>query len=451
MDTNNESDNAVQPFNIRSGGNTFTSADLGSFFAAGRYGGLSRAQSLRVAAGLSCYDVISQDVSRTPLHLCRMTESGPEKLKASEHEIAKLLKFGVNEWMGFKEWLRITAFHLPIYQEATSLLRRNGRNSVMEIYLTNPERCRVEINTTAKRYFYRVIKGNQHEMVQLDWAPDMMPARNVLHLRGRSLDGLVALPSSVLGREVYETLTHMRKFVSDIFARGGIDVFAIGFPDTLTDKQFGRLQNGLRTATKKSKDDAEPLILEGAAGERPEVKSLTMTSADDNFVKTNETIVKEACRLLRVPPHKIFALESVKYDNISEMDRIYVTDTLGFYFDTIEEGMNRRLVDQEADPDLFFAFERDAAYAIDPEKKNKIWRERLESGACTYDEFRSATGQKLWGGKAGGARLIKGAAMLVDTKNEVLVRSGKGDAAENSVPDDSEDGKKKSPNLQVVK
>ncbi len=425
---------------------------MGQLLANGRFGGLGRSTALRVAAGIACFDVIAQDVSKTPLNLYRETEQGPERVLPSEHPVARLLKRGPNEWMGTKEWLRLTAFHLSLYQEATTLIRRRERGDVGELYAHIPERCRVEVNTSERRYFYRVTKASNHDDVQLHWAPNLISAEDVLHFRGRTLDGLVALPSTHLGREVYETLKSMRKFVSDMFERGGMDILALTFPHGLSDEQFKRIEKGVDQAARTSREQGKPLILEGEGGENPEVKSLTMASADQGLDKTFVSTLHEACRLLRVPPHKIFALDDVKYDNIEPMDRHYVNDTLSLYFDTIEEVANRRLLTADTDADLFCAFDRDAAYSIDPAKKAKMHREELERAAITVDEYRSKRGWRKLGGAAGSARLVMGAAVMIDENNEIIMQS-RGDPAEEAMKNGSQEAdeeKQNSPDLRLV-
>jgi HK97 family phage portal protein len=219
---------------------------------------------------------------------------------------------------------------------------------------------------------------------------------------------------------------------------------AFQFPDELTDIQFDRLNKGINESIEKSKKSGKPIILEGKGGKVPEIEKLTMTSADADFVKSNIAAANEMLRYFRVPPHKAFLLESVKYDNLDSAERTYVDDTLTSYFQCICEGLAPVLLTEEEQDDYFLEFDAEMAFSMDPERRQKIVESRWKNGMITYDDMRTEIGFNAVGGEAGQVRMMSGNFVLVDEKNEVVLKAGgnapdatkeDGEPAETTKPD----------------
>ena len=397
----------------------------------------------KLAVAAACLDVIAQDVSKTPLNLRRITENGSEIVKPKSHASANFLKNGPNTFIGAKEFLRVMAYQLAVNSEYLIVARRNNAGELIE-YAGVPCTNIVEtsVNTKARKWYYQVQANTQHEKALFGWAEGKQVHTDVGHIKRRSMNGLDVMSTASLSSGALKLMTEMSNFQSGSYSNGGIPTVAFTFPDGLTDLQFERLQKGIDKSLKKAVRDGTPLILEGADGIVPKVERLSESTGDKEFVKANMAAGMDIIRYFRVPPHKVYLMESIKYDNMDSAERVYVDDTLCSYFSDIQEAMDRALLTADERNEYFHAFDVEQAYALDPKEKHEIIQKRWTSGMITEDEMRQKIGMNTYGGSRGKNRTFSGNLIVVDENNEVLIRSG------GNKP--GEDGKKTDNNKNVV-
>src|SRR5690606_4294507 len=218
---------------------------------------------------------------------------------------------------------------------------------------------------------------------------------------------------------------HMHKFQTDIFNNGGMPILGITFPEGLTDEQWQRLNKELKEQAKKSREKGVPFILEGAQGQVPKVEKMSLTAVDTEFLKANTAAMMDICRFYGVPPHKAYVFDSVKYDNLDSIERLYVDDSLVPIFDAICEALQPVLLTEAEQDQFFISFDKEAAYASDPEKRQKVVESRWKHGMITFDEMREALGYNAADDEAiGKTRMFSGNFVVVNDKNEVVLKAG---------------------------
>lgn len=430
---------------------TWTTLDYSDrLFAMGGniYGSKTALMNLSVSA--MCVDVISQDASKAPLHLRRRTARGSEVVRPSRHPVARLLSSGPNVYMGRREFVRYMAANLAVDSEFYVAARRNNADEILEFSGIQKNNVTNWVNPEVRGWYYNISPGTLHEQALYGWAQGMMSARDVAHIRLRSFNGQDVLSTSSISKSSLKILSDMQKFQGNIYTSGGIPQLAFAFPDSLTEEQYARLIRGLEKALKKAQETGMPLVLEGDGVNLPKVEKLSQSAGDTEFMASMGKIGLDVARHWRVPPHKLYLLENVKYDNQSEQERIYVHDTLFSYFDMIEEGLDRCLLTDNERDDYFFAFDREKAFALDPVAHQKIVESRWTKGMVTQDEMRDAIGLNQIGGEQGDRRLYMGGnSVMVDGDGEVVMRAGGGPGdAETDEPEKSKP-KKKSDDRQL--
>jgi hypothetical protein len=150
-----------------------------------------------------------------------------------------------------------------------------------------------------------------------------------------------------------------------------------------------------------------------------------------------------------VPPHKAYVFDSVKYDNLDSIERLYVDDSLVPIFDAICEALGPVLLTEDEQAQYFIAFDKEAAYASDPEKRQKVVESRWKNGMIEYDEMREAIGYNAAGGGIGRQRMFSGNFVVVDEKGEVVMRAGGNAPGDEKSGDEPKDEKAKG--LRLVK
>lgn len=436
----------------------WSTVQMGERFSKGLYIFGSRQQMFTLSVSLLCIDVLMQDAAKTPFQLRRRVDGGDEAVAPAEHPVAEVLN-EPSEYYGPKEFLRRLVGHLAIDSEHFVAVRRDtsgrGGGAPVEMQGITKRGTEVRVEPDARRYSYFFSPSTLHERAQFGWASGGMSDRDVAHLRKRSLNGVDALATSQLMQSTLGLLEDMQQFQSGIFANGGMPIMAFAFPEGLTDEQFKRLNEDLRKAADKARREGKPFILEGAGGEVPKVEKVSLSSVDTEFVKAHAAAGLEATRYFRVPPHKVWLTETIKYDNLAAEERRYVDEALCPYFEVIEEGLGRVLLSKEDRRQYFLRFDREKAYTSDPEVRHKVIEGRWKNGMIEYDEMRQAIGMNAKGGKVGKRRMFSGNFVLVDENDEVILKAGGNnpndagsDASGNSEPSNGAGGKAR---LKIVK
>jgi HK97 family phage portal protein len=418
-------------------------------FSRGGYLFGSRTGLFRLSISLICIDVLQQDVAKTPIYLRRRTPGGSEIVQPKEHPVARLLARRPNEYYGIGEFIRQMVAHLAIASEYYVPVRRNFAGEVIEFAGVPRRQVSTRVNPLTRKWYYDITPGTLHEQALYGWAEGGLSNKQCAHIRKRSMNGLDALSTFALSENSRELLESMQSFQTSVFKNNGMPTVAFQFPDELTDIQFDRLNKGINESIEKSKKSGKPIILEGKGGKVPEIEKLTMTSADADFVKSNIAAANEMLRYFRVPPHKAFLLESVKYDNLDSAERTYVDDTLTSYFQCICEGLAPVLLTEEEQDDYFLEFDAEMAFSMDPERRQKIVESRWKNGMITYDDMRTEIGFNAVGGEAGRVRMMSGNFVLVDEKNEVVLKAGGN--APNATKEDGEPAETTKPDGDKVK
>lgn len=431
----------------------WTTTNLHELFQQGYVAAGSRQAMLRLAVSLKCIDVLSRDVARTPAYLFRRKPGGAEMVEPSKHPVAKMLATRTSRYYGVKEFFRITTAFLATASQHYVAARRNGQNEILEIQGIPHTDVTVRVEPQARRYVYDVTANGLHAQAQYGWAQRKkgLLDNEIAHIRLRSFNGYDAIATSNVARAAFDLLNHMHKFQSDIFNNGGMPILGITFPEGLTDEQWERLNKDLTAQAKQSREKGKPFILEGANGESPKVEKMSLTAVDTEFLKANTAAMMDICRFYGVPPHKAYVFDSVKYDNLDSIERLYVDDSLVPIFDAICEAIQPVLLTEEEQGEFFIAFDKEAAYASDPEKRQKIVESRWKNGQIEYDEMREAIGYNAVGGELGRYRMFSGNFVIVDKDGEVIMKAGGNAPGSEDQTEQKPDDDGKAKGLRLVK
>lgn len=445
------------PVSVRSFGagddHLWTTTNLHELFQMGYVAAGSRQAMLRLAISLKCIDVLSRDVAKTPAYLYRRKKGGAEIVDPTEHPVAQILAGRTSRYYGVKEFLRIATAHLVTASQYYVAARRRRTNEILEVQGIPHTDVTVRVDPDRRRYVYDVTANGQHAQAQYGWAEGGLLDDQMAHIRLRSMNGLDPIATSAVAKGAFDLISNMQKFQSDIFQNGGMPILALTFPDGLTDEQWERLNKDLQAQAKKSREKGVPFILEGqgTSGQSPKVEKMSLTAVDTEFLKANNAALTDVCRYYGVPPHKVYLFEGVKYDNVTPYERAYVTDSLVPIFDAITEALHPVLLTEDEQATYFIGFDKDQAYAADPEQRQKVIEGQWKNGLITKNQALEELGFNTLGAD-GDVYMFSGNFVLTDTKNEVLLKAGGNAPGEDGEEKGSgEKPAKKEFKLQVVK
>lgn len=265
-----------------------------------------------VSAVYACVQAISETVASLPLILFK--RNGDDRERASDHPLYRVLHDQANPEQ--------TALEFREYMQAAVLLRGNAfarivrgwDGQVRELWPLNPDN--VTVQRTANGLVYDHSK---------DGVLTRLLAHEVLHLRHRlGDDGVMGVSPIAAARGVVELAIAENDHGRNTFTNGAKLLGVLKFPGKLKPEQRQAIATSWASQHSGGANSGRTAILE----EGVTFDAVSMTLEDAEWIEARKFSVVEVCRLFRVPPVIVQAMESANYSNSVELSRQFVTLSL---------------------------------------------------------------------------------------------------------------------------
>ena len=405
------------PLLTRSSDGQMTMAEFGEWIESNL--GTSIQQALEQAAFMLCCDVISQDIAKSTLRLHRRTGAKTSEIvEPKKHPIARMLALEPNRRHTWTNYVEMTIYWGCLTSNSYAGVIRNAVGDPVE--LIPFQSGRVQEKVSGRDVFYDVMASTQQEAALLGSSQRVFPERDMIHVRGRMLDGMDGYSTLLAGKKTLQVGKAIDKYRDNLFDEDGAirGVFTRKLTgEVLPEDAFQRLRQQLAILMQKYRKTTEPIVLEGEW----DFKQTSSNPTEVELTKQFAAQINATCRLLRVPPHKVFQMDGVKYENLETSEKMYVGDTLVPVCRRFEERMAKVLLSEDERLELFFEFDRDEMTLRDPARVVERAVRSLERGGISWNEFRAEIGQNPLPGDQGNYRIIPTNMTVVDANGEVVI------------------------------
>lgn len=399
------------------------------------------------ATGLSlmimCADVKARDISKAEMLLWRRRSArGWDMVEAGQNQVAYRLMTKPNDTaMTWNEFWRMVVLHLETAQNAYVYTPRTTEGDIEEYIPIMPGRCRMRVSDRG-RIFYEIVAVTEYDRAVLGESYIIVPESDVIHFRGRLMDGVNGLSNLDLGSPILDLISAISAYQTKLFGSDGRTPLVFqkkdGFPSSdQGETAFRRMKEQLREAARRASNFGEAILLE----EGMEAKSIAVNSKENETTGSFTQQVMRMCGLMDVPPHRIYALEAVAYNNQTAMDRQYVNNCLMPLATNIEVKFRNHSLPERDWPTLRPEFDRSALMSNDPETLEKLVKVGMTTGIMEIDEAREVLPFRLNPlGKAGQCRTVPVNMALIDRDgNVVQAASGQNATQPGASQDESPD------------
>lgn len=289
--------------------------------------------AMKISAVWRCVNLISGKVATLPLDLKRRT--GNKREDADDHNLWNVLRRKPNNWQTSAEFRRML--------QASVLLRGNGyayivRSAGRIISLIPLNADNVEVKQQrdlSLTYNVTLPSGQRTTLAQKD----------MLHLRGLTLDGITGLPVITYARESMNLAMSTESHANGLFANGTMAGGVLTHPGKLEEGGQEALRDSLEYYRKGGSREGRDLILE----EDMKYERLGMTSNDAQFIQTRVQSLAEIGMYFGVPLHLIGLNDKASSwgTGIEQMGIGFVTYTLQDWLTMWEQAIGRDLIDEK--------------------------------------------------------------------------------------------------------
>lgn len=413
-------------------------------------------KALQIAAFMLCCDVISQDIAKSTLRLRERLDNGTSRIvNPTKHPLAGLLALEPNRRHSWMQYNEMTVLWSCLTSNSYSAIFRDNVGNPLEIIPL--QTGRVFEKVAGREVFYDVTAGTMQEQALLGQTFMTFAERDMIHVRKRMLDGMDGYSTLDVGRRTLDTTAQLEAYRTKLFGNEGEmrGVFQRDTPGAMDDLAFGRLRSQLKYLMSRFKEGTQPIVLEDGIKFQP----ISSKPAEMELSEQFEAQLNEVCRLLRVPPHKIFLMTGTKYENLETQEKMYLGDTLIPVAKHHEQSMERALLSRADRLKYFLEYDRNEMTLHDTKLETDRAIRALERGAIEVDEARAVFGYNPLAGGAGQVRLVPVNMVVVNRKNEVVIgaSSAPTDPAADPAQDDANtedqpaaDQTKSAPVLRII-
>ena len=265
-----------------------------------------------IASGIR---LASETVAMLPIDVVRRLERGRKLLP--EHSVARVLEFPNPEMSGF-EFRELMQTNIENWGNAYAQIRFDNARRPIELWPLTPDRVTVERNSTGD-VVYRV--GLPGEPFGQAASSAILPADEVLHIRGWSRSGIIGERMAVIFREAIGLGLVTEMFGALFFGQG---LNAGGFLE-----HPGRLSKEAQDRLIKQKENQAGGISRAhrlaILEEGMKFNQTTIEPEKAQFLGLRQFQLGEACRILRMPPHVLYDLSRATFSNIEHQGIELVT------------------------------------------------------------------------------------------------------------------------------
>lgn len=236
--------------------------------------------------------------------------------------------------IGFREALLMVA--LPFGNSYAEIVR-DGAGRPARLWPLEPYRVQPR----------RVIETDElvYDHLQADGTTVTLPQRDVFHLRGPGLHGLMGENVIARAAKSLAVAAAQERFSASFFGQGANPggVLENASPKVMTEEQYTRLMNDWAEKKKGPENAHKPMILEDGW----HWQGSTVDPQKSQLIEGKQFSVEEICRWFGVPPHKVQHLTRSTLNNIEHQSIEFVRDALTPWCRRIEQEGDYKLIGQK--------------------------------------------------------------------------------------------------------
>lgn len=212
---------------------------------------VSPKRALSIPALYQAVSMISGDVAKLPMGVWRRLPEGGRELYRGHHAFKRVNLVGMAnpEVNAFKFWRRLMVSAL-LWNNGYAWIDKNGRGEVLGLYNLCPDR------TAPAR-----IKGQLWYLTEVAGKLTALPADEIFHIEGLSLDGFHGEYLVKLFRDLFGASLAKRKFTSKFFKNGMMAGGVLAVPPGAKPETVRKVQAGLKQKYSNTDNAFKTIVL----------------------------------------------------------------------------------------------------------------------------------------------------------------------------------------------
>jgi len=356
-----------------------TSQELDILLRHGLGGNTTSGQSVNSNTALSsstyyaCILVLSQTLAQVPLELYRRKDND-DREKARDHYLYRLLHTKPNFFQTSYGWRETMQGNMSGVGNAYSFINR-VRGKIVELLPIKPSRVTQKLS------------GNydlKYAVIMADGTTKEFERRDILHIRGHSLDGISGINPVVQHKEAIGLALATEKHGGALFSNGVQPSGGFKHPGKLSDKGYKRLKDSLIDHKGAANSFKEMILEEGM-----DWVQYSMSNEAAQYLETRKFSVEEQARIFRVPLVLVgHADKAATYASVEQFLLSFSKFTMQPHFVNWEQELSCSLLTEREQEEYYFEFNVDGLLRGDQKTRAQYYKDMTLVNAIVPNEIR---------------------------------------------------------------
>ena len=341
--------------------------------------------ALKVDTVYACIRIRSESVAKLPLKVYQEDDFGVRK--QSSHNVAQLLRLRPNPFMSAYDFWKVTETQNCLYGNAFVNIefdRRTGKP--VALWPIDATKVTIYVDDDTGLTGIMQPRSKLWYVVDLGYEQRKISADEMLHFRGGlTLNGIVGLSPIDQLRATVENSASANEFVNKFFKQGLQVKGLVQYVGDLNEEakrtfreKFEAMSSGLNNAHRIA------LMPIGYKFE-----PIAITLEDAQFIENAQLTIRQIAAAFGIKMHQLNDLSRATYNNTTEQQKEFYTDTLQPILTGYEQELTYKLfLDEEIENGFFIRFNADAILRADIKSRYEAYRTAIQSGFMTPNEAR---------------------------------------------------------------
>ena len=310
---------------------------------------VSPKSALRLPPVWQAVTMISGSIAAIPLDIFE-NDAAAGRVVNKKHPAHRLVRRRASKNVTALELWQTVMVHALIWNNGYIFIDRLNDGTPIGLYNLLPDRTHPEI-----------IKGEWYfltETVKRDGTPWLRPlaAEDVIHVKGISLDGIIALDTVESAKHSWANMIARQKFESKFFKHGVRAGGILELPVTMKPAVRDKVEEGFKKQSGEDNWFRTVILRDGA-----KFHQQTFDPQSAQMAELGESAVRDVARWFNLAPSKLGLSDSVSYNSKSEDNKSYLDTTLSIWLEKIASQCNLRLLTENEQVSGAHYFEHNTA------------------------------------------------------------------------------------------
>lgn len=280
--------------------------------------------ALSATTVLAAVTMLCEDFAKLTPAIYRKNDDGSRTV-AIDHELYLLL-YQPNDYQNYFQFAEMMQFSLVMRGNAYAVRIRNGRGDTIKLIPVNADWCALWESPDGG-IFYRVTPNGLKLRSELMGQPFLIPADDMIHVRGFSMNGLLGASRIALAKEAIGLAIGYERQAAQYMSQGANTSGILTTDKKLSPDAADRMAKDWKAIKGGLQNAGKVLVLE--EGLKYQETQLTAQAAE--FVNARNLQIQEVTRIFRIPAHMLGDLARSTNNNIAQMAQEYINLTMSSY------------------------------------------------------------------------------------------------------------------------